>query len=137
MGSLLLFIVYSVLAQVRRNSNQNRFLLSVNILFFFKAKAEQCFMQPGWLDQVDLACKRIETAEECEKAAQGLGLKPWRKNRLSQAQRLLAPAGCYYEKVGFLSAFDGLYFNPNLDSFASCTTERRCLCQTRGLYLST
>ena len=133
MGSLLLFIVYSVLAQVRRNSNQNRFLLSVNILFAFKVKAEQCSMQPGWLDQVGSACERIETVEECEKAAQGLGLGML-KARLPLAG-LLAPAGCYYVKFGLLSAFKGLFFNPNLESFASCTTE--CLCQTRGLYLST
>ena len=93
-------------------------------------------MQPGWLDKVGLACERIETVEECEKAAQGLGLGKL-KARLPLEQWLLAPVGCYYGKGGLLGAFKGLYFNPNLDSFASCTTERRCLCQTRGLHPST
>ena len=74
-------------------------------------------------------CQRITTKEECEAAANFLGL-PDTNASVPSDQSTRKPLYCYYKpyKPGS-QRHAQLWFNDAMDSGAPCSAERYCLCK--------
>ena len=69
------------------------------------------------------SCNRIATKEECEEAAQILGLS----NTTAQVGSWNGPSHCHW-----WTGEPTLWFNTNFTADYDCTTEQQCICSARG-----
>ena len=94
------------------------------IYFYWVADSEYSLVTTG------RKCIRITTKDQCEKAAELLGMDDVEAATVTQtAYQEKHPPFCYYKPDE--SEVHRLRFNPNSEGTGNCSAARNCLCLTK------